>query len=89
MAITGAEDQTIAVYPTILSSNENFNVSLSLEEAASVIVKVYNAKGVIIDEMQGAFHSEYQFIRRIKDSGIFLVVIQTPKGMETRKIIVH
>ena len=89
IAITGGEAQNIAVYPTILSSNENYNVSVSLEKPASVIVKVYNANGIMIDEMQGTDHSEYQFITRIKDSGLFLVVIQTPAGMETRKIIVH
>ena len=89
VAITGAEAQNIAVYPTILSSNENFNISVSLEKTASVLVRVFNATGLMIDEMHGTDNSEYQFITRIKDLGVFLVVIQTPKGMETRKIIVH
>lgn len=71
VAITGAEEQNIAVYPTLLSSNENYNVSISLEKPASVIVRVFNATGLIIDEMQGADNSEYQFITRIKDSGVF------------------
>ncbi len=89
VAITGAEEQNIAVYPTLLSSNENYNVSISLEKPASVIVRVFNATGLIIDEMQGADNSEYQFITRIKDSGVFLVVIQTPNGLETRKVVVY
>lgn len=89
IAITGAEKQTIAVYPTVLSSNQNYNVSVSLEEPASVVVRVYNTTGLLIDEMLGLENAEYQFITRIKDPGVFLVVIQTPQGMETRKIIVH
>lgn len=89
VAITGAEEQQVAVYPTLLRSNENYNISVSMEEPGAVIVKVYNAKGIMIDAMQGMDYSEYQFITRIKDSGIFLVVIQTPKGIETHKVIVH
>ena len=89
VAITGAEKQTIAVYPTILQSNDNYNVSVSMQEAGSVVVKVYNVKGILIDEMASADNSEYQFITRIKDSGIYLVVVQTPQGMETHKIVVH
>ena len=64
-------------------------MSISLEKPASVIVRVFNATGLIIDEMQGADNSEYQFITRIKDSGVFLVVIQTPNGLETRKVVVY
>ena len=89
VAITGAEAQVIAVYPTILSSDENYNVSISMEEQASVTVRVFNATGLMIDEMYGTDNSEYQFIARIKDSGVFLVVIQTPSGIETRKVVVH
>lgn len=89
VAITGAEKQTIAVYPTILQSNEDYNVSVSMQEVGAVTVKVYNAKGILIDEMAGADNSEYQFITHIRDSGLYLVVVQTPQGMETHKIIVY
>jgi hypothetical protein len=89
LAITGAEAQKIAVYPTILASNADYNISISMENPAAVAVKVYNATGILIDQMQGADIAEYQFITRIRDAGVFLVVIQTPQGMETRKIIVH
>lgn len=89
VAITGAETQTVAVYPTVLASNENYNISISMEEPAGVLVKVYNAKGIIVDEMNGTDNSEYQFITRLRDSGVFLVVIQTPQGMETHKVIVY
>lgn len=89
VAITGADKQTIAVYPTILQSNDNYNVSVSMAAPGSVIVKVYNAKGILMEEMSGTGNSEYQFITRLRDSGIFLVVVQTPSGMETHKIVVH
>lgn len=89
VAITGADKQTVAVYPTILQSYDNYNVSVSMAEPGAVTVKVYNAKGILMEEMTGTDNSEYQFITRLRDSGIFLVVIRTPKGMETHKIIVH
>lgn len=88
VAITGADKQAIAVYPTLLQSNDSYNVSVSMIEPGSVIVKVYNAKGILMEEMSGEGNSEYQFITRLRDSGIYLVVIQTPKGTETHKVIV-
>ena len=89
VAITGAEEQRVAVYPTAVRSNESYNVSVSLEKPASVAVKVFNSRGVMIESMEGMNNAEYQFITSMKDSGLYLVVIQTPKGIETRKVIVY
>jgi hypothetical protein len=89
IVISGAESQRVAVYPNLLQSNENYNVSISLEEPGSVTVKVYNARGIQVYGMQGSGQSEYQFISGLKDTGMYLVVIQTPNGIETRKIVVQ
>ncbi|HTJ52762.1 MAG TPA: T9SS type A sorting domain-containing protein [Cyclobacteriaceae bacterium] len=84
--ISGTE-QRIAVFPSLLKSNDNFNISISLEEPGSVTVRTMNSAGVPISTMVGSSSSEYQFISTVKDSGMYLVIIQTPKGIETRKIV--
>ena len=89
IAITGAEEQRIAVYPTVVNSGDDFNISISLNESADVGVKLYNSRGLQLQEMKGQNNSEYQFITSLKDAGVFLVVIQTRKGIETRKVVVH
>jgi hypothetical protein len=89
VAITGAESNRITVYPTVVNSDETFNISVSLEHVASVTVKVFNANGLMLKAMEGNENSEYQFITSLKDSGLYLIVIQSPAGIETRKVIVH
>lgn len=89
VTISGAEAQRVAVYPNIISSNENYNVSVSLNKPGSVVVKVFNARGMQVQEMANAGRSEFQFITSLKDTGMYVVVIQTPQGVETRKVIVQ
>jgi hypothetical protein len=87
--ISGAEAQRVAVFPTLLERNDAYNVSISLEEPASVAVRVMDIRGFEIQTITGQSKTEYQFTTSLKDSGMYLVVIQTPKGVETRKIIVY
>lgn len=87
--ISGAENQRVAVYPNIISSNENYNVSISLDKPGGVEVRVFNGRGIQVHEMKNSGQSEYQFITSLKDSGMYLVVIQTAKGIEARKIVVY
>jgi hypothetical protein len=89
IAITGAEENRIAVYPTITNINEEFKIGVSLNEPGDVDVRIFNSMGLQIQEMTGANNSEYQFISSLKDSGTYLIVIQTRNGSETRKLVVH
>lgn len=89
IAIHGAEAQRIAVYPNILQTEDSYNVSVSLAKTGSVAVKVFNSRGLLVQQMDGRDNSEYQFVTSLKDSGLYVVTIQTPNGVETRKVIVH
>ena len=89
IAITGAEEQRIAVYPTVVNIGDDFHIGISLNEPGEAGVKVYNSRGFQVQEMKGLNNSEYQFITSMKDAGVYLVVIQTRKGIETRKVVVH
>jgi hypothetical protein len=89
ITISGAETQRVAVYPTILQKEGPYNVSVSLAKAGSVAVKVFNSRGLMVATMEGRDRLEYQFITSLNDSGLYVVVIQTPQGMESHKIIVY
>ena len=89
IAITGSDDNRIAVYPTMININEEFKIGVSLTEPGEVSVRLFNSMGLQVQEMTGSNNSEYQFISSFKDSGAYLIVIQTRKGTETRKLVVH
>jgi hypothetical protein len=89
IAINGAEAQRVSVYPTIIQSNDPYNVGISLQNEASVGVKIFNSRGILLETMEGQNQSEYQFITTVKDPGVYMIVIQTPEGIETRKLIAY
>lgn len=89
IAITGADAQRVAVFPSVVKSNDPYNISVSLRETGSVGVKIFNSRGVMMQDMSGSSNSEYQFKTSMNDTGLYLVVIQTPTGMETRKVVVY
>jgi hypothetical protein len=89
VTISGADEQRVAVYPTLFSTTDKYNVSVSLPEAGPVAVKVFNMQGVMKKGLEGSSSSEYQFITQTNEAGLYLVIIQTNKGIETRKIIVY
>ncbi len=89
VVVSGAESQRVAVYPNIVNSHENYNVSVSLDKPGRVIVTVFNARGMKVNEMTGSNQSEFQFVSSFKDSGMYLVTIQTPTSIETQKVVVY
>jgi hypothetical protein len=89
IAITGASEQRVAVYPTIVRGDEMFNVGISLERPSPVVVQIMTSSGLLLEKSNGTGNSEYQFTYIAKNPGLYLVVIQTPKGIETRKIVVQ
>jgi hypothetical protein len=64
-------------------------MSISLQEAGTVDVTIINGSGGVVKEMQGSNGTEYEFISSLNDAGIYLVVIKTPKGTETHKVVVN
>jgi hypothetical protein len=88
IAIKGAHQQRFEVFPTI-TTDGRYNVSVSLPENATVTVTLYDLKGNRYDEMLGENNSEYHFTGQIKNSGMYLVMLRTPRGVETKKIIVY
>lgn len=89
VVISGTESQRITVFPNVLRSHEQYNVNVSLPEPGPVLIKVFDSRGTLTQRMEGSNSPEYQFTGAVKDSGLYLVMIQTPGGLETKKVIVH
>ncbi|HEU5289449.1 MAG TPA: T9SS type A sorting domain-containing protein [Cyclobacteriaceae bacterium] len=89
VTITGTEEQKLAVYPTIVNRGEQYNVSVSLPEQASVTVQVYDMKGNLIQEWIGSNRTEYSFKGVLNSSGMFVVRLTTPKGPTSTKLVVN
>lgn len=89
VVISGAEEQRLAVYPTVVRSNSSFTISASLPQAGNVQVVINNTQGHPIMTFSGTDQLEYQFNASINTAGLYVVVIQTPMGIESRKVIVQ
>lgn len=88
VVVYGAGKYRFEVFPS-LSTDGRYNVSISLPEQGNVNVYLADLKGNKLREMTGRNGSEFYFTGRIPTPGMYMVVWQTAKGTETRKIIVH
>lgn len=89
ITINGAETDRMAVFPVPVKSGDTFKMSISLQEVGTVDVTIINGSGGVVREMQGSNGTEYEFISSLNDAGIYLVIIKTPKGTETHKVVVN
>lgn len=88
VVISGAGRQRYEVYPSV-SADGHFNVSVSLPAKGSVTITVYDIKGGKLMELRGRENAEYFFSNQLKTAGVYLVVLKTQNGSETRKLIVE
>lgn len=88
VVISGAGRQRYEVYPSV-SSDGHFNVSVSLPAKGAVTVTVYDIKGAKQLELRGRENAEYFFNNKLKTAGVYMVVLKTAHGTETRKLIVQ
>ncbi len=89
ITINGAETDRLAVFPVPVKSGDTFKMSVSLLEAGTVDIQIIDSNGGLVREMRGSNGTEYEFMSSLSDSGVYLIVIKTPKGSETHKIIVN
>jgi hypothetical protein len=89
ITISGSAAQRFSVQPSLVGAHSRFTVNVSLKQAAAVQVKVYDLKGKRYGQMQGEGQQEYRFTASSGEPGLYLIVLQTPAGTETRKLLVH
>jgi hypothetical protein len=87
--ISGTVAGRFSVQPSLVSAHGRFTVNVSLKQPWDVQVKVYDLKGKRYGQMQGEGQQEYHFTASAGEPGLYLIVLQTPAGMETRKLLVH
>ena len=87
--VSGTAAQRFTVQPTLVPAHGRFTVNVSLKQPAAVQVKVYDLKGKVYGQMRGEGQQEYRLAGLAPDPGLYLIVLQTPTGLETRKLLVH
>jgi hypothetical protein len=88
-AVRVAETGAISVYPNMVRAHQPFTVRVSIPHAGPVSARLFDSRGLTLAQSQGNNSSEYQFSHSVKDAGVYMVIVQTPDGIETRKVIAH
>ncbi|MCX2739500.1 T9SS type A sorting domain-containing protein [Pontibacter anaerobius] len=86
--VSGHEAENFKVFPNFISSGNTFQIGVSLKEKASVSVKVYDLKGNLHYKVGGENRTEYHFRIPTRSRGMYMVVLETPNGIKSEKIIV-
>ncbi|MOA41019.1 hypothetical protein D3C78_1629450 [compost metagenome] len=72
-----------------MAVGDNYNVTVSLNEPEPVLLKICDLNGSIIKEIKSSDKSEYHFMNSLQVPGMYIVILQTSKGIETKKFMVH
>jgi hypothetical protein len=87
--VSGPFAQQFKVYPNLIVNGSSYQIGVSLQEPGQVRIRILDMKGILQEEIRDDGRSEYHFKGTIRHPGMYLVVLQTAKGQETRKIVVH
>lgn len=88
IAISGTDEEKVAVFPTIVNRDELFNISVSLPESGNVEVQLYDLKGTPAHVLKGSDSPEHHFKTSLSNSGMYLIMVRTPNGTQTKKVII-
>lgn len=67
----------------------NFNAYIKLQEESPIVLNVFNMLGnKVVDTVKAQNEKEYTIPYQILGSGVYIIVLETPKGREIRKIVV-
>lgn len=72
------------------ASNGDFSIKVNLAEPSNIRVKIMNLISTIIDQQEAKGADGYEFKHSLSMApGIYLVVLETSHGSETRKLVVE
>lgn len=72
------------------ASNGDFSIKVNLTEPSDIRVKIMNLISTIIDQQEAKGADDYEFKHSLSMApGIYLVVLETSHGSETRKLVVE
>jgi hypothetical protein len=87
VTVNGEARQRMSVYPSP-SVDGNFTVSVSLPEAGPVSVGIYDLNGNKVQETAGNHNSEYRLPGHLSTPGVYMIMVKTPHGVESRKLMI-
>lgn len=87
--IHGPESRDFMVYPNIVSIGDSYRVDVSLPRPASISIKVYDLRGNLQHEVRGDNQATYSFRLPAKNTGMYMVVLQTHDSLTSKKIIIY
>lgn len=87
--VSGPYAQQFKVYPNLIANGGSYQIGVSLKQAGPVRIRILDMKGILLEEIRDEGRSEYLFKGAMQHPGMYLVVLQTANGQETRKIVVH
>jgi hypothetical protein len=83
------EASKFEIFPNRLAAGEHFKVQVVMEEAGTAILSIYNMNGLLQQQLKGEGKSVYQFEGTLHNTGMYLFKLQSPKGVEARKVIIY
>lgn len=89
LEVSGGTEQRYAVFPSLVRSGRTVNVSISLREEGPVRVNIRSLNGNRVQQMQGSGSSEYHFTGTFQQAGMYLVVLESPEGTKTKRVVVY
>jgi hypothetical protein len=87
VTVSGEAGLRVGVYPSP-SVDGNFTVSVSLPEAGPVSAGIYDLGGNKLQEMTGNNNSEYRLPGHLSTPGVYMIMVKTSHGVESRKLMV-
>jgi hypothetical protein len=88
IAISGTDEEKVAVFPTIVNRDEPFNISVSLPESGDVEIQLFDLKGTPANALKGTNSPEHHFKTSLSNSGMYVIMVRTANGTQTKKVIV-
>lgn len=89
VAVSGAGEDRIAVFPVPVRQGKPFKIGISLQEIGSVNIQILAGNGALLREVSDTGMSEYEFDATLDEAGLYVVVVKTPKTTQTYKVIVN
>lgn len=89
IVINGGETGRFLVWPSELGRNDFYHVGVTLDEPGDVLVRVYDLKSNLFEAFEDETGTEFHFTGQLDHPGVYMVVLESPKGIQTKKLVVH
>ncbi len=79
----------IRIYPNPVSKKEPFSIEVQLKLPEPIWVRIFNAEGHLIKEIQENSAISHNLHTEINTPGIYFIEVETPEGKTLREVVVQ